>query len=179
MCKIKITLFLLFVFVLGGCGSINPPDYEKITSAEQAGPHYVARNIKVSYDDDKPPYTIELLKTVEVVGDERYYITYDTYSAASGYTNFLVDSMIFSVDGNLISLKPSDFSEKKVYSVGNQYIAKVNKYFYELTEEQVREIASGIDVLVVAKSGTKVDQGKLLSEDIQRFKIFLKKFGDK
>ncbi len=179
MIKAKTLLFLVLIFIIGGCVSTSLPDYDKISSAEQAGPHYVARNIKISYDDNTPSYEIMLLKKVEVVGDERYYVVYETYSRMASNKSFAVDSIIFSVDGNFISLTPNDYFENKIYSIGNQYISETSKFFYEITEQQLWEIALGNNVLVLAKSGAKVDQGKLLQENIDRFRIFLEKFGDK
>lgn len=170
---------LIFYFILNGCGFSKLPDYEKIFTEEMAGPQYIARNIQVSYDDNRYPYNLELIKKVEIVGEEEYFITYQAYSKASNYNNFGVDSLIFVVDGKLIPLSIEDTYYETVFSYKGSYLANSIDFYYKITKEEIQQIASGKIVKVLSKSGNKIDEGLLHVKDIERFRIFLEKYGDK
>lgn len=186
MDKYKFIIFLfLLLIIIGGCVSTSLPDYEIITSAEQPGIQYIARHIKITLDTNSTvPYLIELLKKEEVVGQEEFFITFLTIFT-DGKSNHPLqgESLIFTIDGGSLMLTQNETFERSVTTSNPQYFdfdftIEQNKFFYKISKDQISKIANGKNIIVNLLTEQIDYNGKLLQKDINRFKIFLEKFGD-
>ncbi len=90
-------------------------------------------------------------------------------------------SLILNVDNTPIMLLRNNAFVESTFTIHpetNPVFFRTRTFLYRITLEQLKVISNAKDVEIEIFSDINYYKGKLLQEDINRFKIFLNKYGN-